>query len=107
VTPNQSSPGQIAGQLLPLAKAEELLGTLESVVSAKIVADGGEIGVDLGEFGALVADEAAEEPFRMDGSPLCQGAPPSGSANLCLSPQIVTPAIAGVHEQAGFPLTRE
>jgi hypothetical protein len=39
VTPNQGSPGQIAGQLLPLAKAEELLGTLESVVSAKIVAD--------------------------------------------------------------------
>jgi hypothetical protein len=39
VTPNQGSPGQIAGQLLPLAKAEELLGTLASVVSAKIVAE--------------------------------------------------------------------
>jgi hypothetical protein len=41
VTPNQGSPGQIAGQLLPLAKAEELLGTLASVVSAKIVAEAG------------------------------------------------------------------
>ena len=39
MTPNQGSPGQIAGQLLPLAKAEELLGTLASVVSAKIVAE--------------------------------------------------------------------
>jgi hypothetical protein len=39
VTPNQGSPGQIAGQLLPLAKAEELLGTLASVVSAKIVSE--------------------------------------------------------------------
>lgn len=37
--PNQSSPGQIAGQLLPLVKAQELLGTLESVVSVKVVAD--------------------------------------------------------------------
>lgn len=39
MTPNQGSPGQIAGQLLPLVKAEELLGTLSSVVSAKIVED--------------------------------------------------------------------
>jgi hypothetical protein len=39
VTPNQGSPGQIAGQLLPLVKAEELLGTLASVVSAKIVSE--------------------------------------------------------------------
>lgn len=36
---HQNTPGQIAGQLLPLIKAEELLGTLQSVVSAKIVAD--------------------------------------------------------------------
>ena len=34
-TPNQSS---IAGSVLPLAKAEELLSTLTDVVSAKIVA---------------------------------------------------------------------
>ena len=39
MTPQQNNPGQIAGQLLPLVKAEELLGTLQSVVSAKIVAD--------------------------------------------------------------------
>lgn len=40
VSPNQpGSSGQIAGQLLPLAKAEELLSTLASVVSVKIVAD--------------------------------------------------------------------
>ncbi len=39
MTPNSGSPGQIAGQLLPLAKAEELLGTLASVVSAKIVSE--------------------------------------------------------------------
>ena len=38
VTPHQSS-DRIAGQLLPLAQAEELIGTLASVVSAKIVAD--------------------------------------------------------------------
>lgn len=37
--PQPGNPGQIAGHLLPLAKAEELLGTLLSVVSAKIVAD--------------------------------------------------------------------
>jgi hypothetical protein len=41
VTPQSGNPGQIAGQLLPLAKAEELLGTLASVVSAKIVAEAG------------------------------------------------------------------
>lgn len=40
MSPNQpGSSGQIAGQLLPLAKAEELLSTLSSVVSAKIVTD--------------------------------------------------------------------
>ena len=39
MTPHQPNPGQIARQLLPLAKGEELLGTLQSVVSAKIVAD--------------------------------------------------------------------
>ena len=39
MTPHQGGQGQIAGQVLPLARAEELLGTLESVVSAKIVAD--------------------------------------------------------------------
>lgn len=39
MTPHPNNPGQIAGQLLPLVKAEELLGTLSSVVSAKIVAD--------------------------------------------------------------------
>jgi hypothetical protein len=39
VTPNPGNPGQIAGTLLPLVKAEELLATLESVVSAKIVTD--------------------------------------------------------------------
>ncbi|MDQ8165220.1 MAG: hypothetical protein P3A28_05615 [Gemmatimonadota bacterium] len=39
MTPNLGNPGQIAGTLLPLVKAEELLGTLESVVSAKIVTD--------------------------------------------------------------------
>lgn len=39
MSPNQGSPGLIAGQVLPLAKAEELLTTLESVVSARIVAD--------------------------------------------------------------------
>lgn len=39
MTPNPGNPGQIAGTLLPLAKAEELLTTLESVVSAKIVTD--------------------------------------------------------------------
>ena len=38
MTPHQSS-DRIAGQLLPLAQAEELIGTLASVVSAKIVAD--------------------------------------------------------------------
>jgi hypothetical protein len=55
VTPNQGSPGQIAGQLLPLAKAEELLGTLASVVSAKIVsqADGGVDAVHLLVTGEL------------------------------------------------------
>ena len=39
MTPHQGSQGHIAGQVLPLEKAEELLGTLASVVSAKIVAD--------------------------------------------------------------------
>jgi len=39
VTPHPGGSGQIAGQLLPLIKAEELLGTLASVVSAKIVSD--------------------------------------------------------------------
>ncbi len=39
MTSHQNNPGLIAGQLLPLVKAEELLGTLASVVSAKIVAD--------------------------------------------------------------------
>lgn len=39
VTPNQGSQGHIAGQLLPLAQAEELLSTLEGVVSARIIAD--------------------------------------------------------------------
>jgi len=46
VTPHQGIPGQIAGHLLPLVKAEELLGTLTSVVSAKIVADA-QGGVDV------------------------------------------------------------
>ena len=32
-------PGQIAGSVLPLKKAEELLSTLQDVVSARIVAD--------------------------------------------------------------------
>ena len=39
MTPNQGGQGHIAGQLLPLAQAEELLGTLEGVVSARIIAD--------------------------------------------------------------------
>lgn len=39
MTPTQGSQGHIAGQLLPLAQAEELLGTLEGVVSARIIAD--------------------------------------------------------------------
>ena len=39
MTLQHGSQGQIAGQLLPLEKAEELLGTLATVVSAKIVAD--------------------------------------------------------------------
>lgn len=39
MTPHQGGQGHIAGQVLPLEKAEELLGTLASVVSAKIVAD--------------------------------------------------------------------
>ena len=38
MTPHQSY-DRIAGQLLPLAQAEALIGTLASVVSAKIVAD--------------------------------------------------------------------
>lgn len=46
MTPHQGIPGQIAGHLLPLVKAEELLGTLTSVVSAKIVADA-QGGVDV------------------------------------------------------------
>lgn len=39
MTPHQGGQGHIAGQVLPLEKAEELLGTLASVVSAKIIAD--------------------------------------------------------------------
>lgn len=39
MTPQPGGQGQIAGQVLPLARAEQLLGSLESVVSAKIVAD--------------------------------------------------------------------
>lgn len=35
----QGQPGQIAGSVLPLKKAEELLSTLQDVVSARIVAD--------------------------------------------------------------------
>ena len=39
MTPTQSSSGQIAGQLLPIAQAESLIATLASVVSARIVTD--------------------------------------------------------------------
>ncbi len=47
--PQQDGHNQIAGQVLPLARAEDLLGTLESVVSAKILADasGGVEGIHL------------------------------------------------------------
>lgn len=40
VTPQPGTPSQIAGSVLPLQKAEELLATLSDVVSARIVADG-------------------------------------------------------------------
>ena len=39
VTAQPGQPGQIAGSVLPLKKAEELLSTLQDVVSARIVAD--------------------------------------------------------------------
>jgi hypothetical protein len=39
VTAQSGQPGQIAGSVLPLKKAEELLSTLQDVVSARIVAD--------------------------------------------------------------------
>jgi hypothetical protein len=39
VTAQPGQPGQIAGSVLPLKKAEELLSTLTDVVSARIVAD--------------------------------------------------------------------
>src|SRR5471032_923212 len=39
VTAQPGPPGQIAGSVLPLKKAEELLSTLQDVVSARIVAD--------------------------------------------------------------------
>jgi hypothetical protein len=39
VTAQPGQPGQIAGSVLPLKKAEELLSSLQDVVSARIVAD--------------------------------------------------------------------
>jgi hypothetical protein len=39
VTAHPGQPGQIAGSVLPLKKAEELLATLQDVVSARITAD--------------------------------------------------------------------
>jgi hypothetical protein len=39
VTAQSGQPGQIAGSVLPLKKAEELLSTLQDVVSARIVSD--------------------------------------------------------------------
>jgi hypothetical protein len=39
VTAHPGQPGQIAGSVLPLRKAEELLATLQDVVSARIVSD--------------------------------------------------------------------
>ena len=39
VNAQPAPPGQIAGSVLPLKKAEELLSTLQDVVSARIVAD--------------------------------------------------------------------
>jgi predicted Ser/Thr protein kinase len=39
VTAHSGQPGQIAGSVLPLKKAEELLSTLQDVVSARIVSD--------------------------------------------------------------------
>lgn len=39
MTAHQGQPGQIAGSVLPLKKAEELLATLQDVVSARITAD--------------------------------------------------------------------
>ena len=39
MTAQPGQPGQIAGSVLPLKKAEELLATLQDVVSARIIAD--------------------------------------------------------------------
>jgi hypothetical protein len=39
VTAHPGQPGQIAGSVLPLKKAEELLATLQDVVSARIISD--------------------------------------------------------------------
>ena len=39
MTAQSGQPGQIAGSVLPLKKAEELLSTLQDVVSARIVSD--------------------------------------------------------------------
>src|ERR1039457_5589665 len=39
VNSHSGQPGQIAGSVLPLKRAEELLATLQDVVSARIVSD--------------------------------------------------------------------
>jgi hypothetical protein len=47
VNTQREPPGQIAGSVLPLKKAEELLATLQDVVSARIVSD------DMGAIGSI------------------------------------------------------